>query len=62
MDDTPRQIFHFGVWIFDVTAAQQIIRDHPRATSPIDVAMWARAFGLGQARAVHRAVDRTRSP
>jgi hypothetical protein len=46
MDDTPRQIFHFGIWIFDVTAAKQIIRNHPRAPSPIDVAMWARAYGL----------------
>jgi hypothetical protein len=42
---SPRQEFHFGTWIFDVTAAEKLIGPD-RRTVPIDVAGWAHAYGL----------------
>jgi hypothetical protein len=47
MTDKPRQTFQFGIWIFDVTAAEQLIAaTAPRPVVLLDVPMWAHAYGL----------------
>jgi hypothetical protein len=43
----PGQYFVLGIWTFDITAAQNILRDHPREPARLPVADWARAYGLG---------------
>jgi hypothetical protein len=47
MTDEPRQTFQFGIWIFDVTAAEQlVIAAEARPVVLLDVPMWAHAYGL----------------
>jgi hypothetical protein len=37
-----------GIWIFDISAAEQILRDHPREPAGLSVAAWARSCGLNR--------------
>lgn len=47
MPDNPHQIFQYGIWIFDVTAAEQLIATTgQRPIVLLDVPMWAHAYGL----------------
>lgn len=47
MPDTPHQTFQFGIWIFDVTAAEQLVTAaDPRRIVLLDVPMWAHSYGL----------------
>jgi hypothetical protein len=42
----PGQWFRFGPWTFAVHTAEDLIAAAPRATTSIDVAAWATAYGL----------------
>jgi hypothetical protein len=47
MPETPRQTFQYGIWIFDVTAAERLIATTgQRPIVLLDVPMWAHAYGL----------------
>ncbi|MER7006297.1 hypothetical protein ABT297_25085 [Dactylosporangium sp. NPDC000555] len=40
------QWFHFGPWTFSIDAAEALIAARPCGTRSIDVATWAKAYGL----------------
>jgi len=42
------QVFIFGIWTFDITAATRLIAAAPRDPAALPVAAWARAYGLPQ--------------
>lgn len=41
-----QQWFIFGPWLFDIAAAMEILRRHPRPAQPLPVTEWARDYGL----------------
>jgi hypothetical protein len=43
---TTPQRFHFGPWTFSIDAAEALIAARPRSIRRIDVATWAKAYGL----------------
>jgi hypothetical protein len=46
MPETPRPTFQYGIWIFDVTAAEQLVTATGQLPIvPLDVPMWAHAYG-----------------
>ena len=45
-DDMVTEHFLFGAWYFDIQAAQRLITARPRNPVRIDVASWARFYGL----------------
>ncbi|HEY2261237.1 MAG TPA: hypothetical protein VGI96_01280 [Streptosporangiaceae bacterium] len=42
----PQQWFTLRPWLFDVTAATELLRAAPRRAQPLPVEAWARAYGL----------------
>ncbi|MFI1995289.1 hypothetical protein [Actinoplanes sp. NPDC020271] len=40
------QWFHFGPWVFDISAATALVAAAPRDTHDLDVTAWATAYGL----------------
>lgn len=47
MPETPRQTFQYGIWIFGVTAAEQLIAATGQLPIVLlDAPMWAHAYGL----------------
>ena len=46
MSDIPQQYFVFAAWAFDIDAAQERLKSHPREQIQAEITGWARAFGL----------------
>ncbi|GIF98319.1 hypothetical protein [Catellatospora citrea] len=46
MSEPVKQWFHFGPWVFSIHAAMALIAATPRAAQLLDVATWAKAYGL----------------
>lgn len=36
----------FGLWVFDIQEAMQVLRAAPRPPQPLPVTLWAQAYGL----------------
>lgn len=45
-DSPPEQWFYFGVWRFDIQAAERLLQSKPRESVELKISGWARAYGL----------------